>query len=379
MAAPLVLIDATAVPANRGGVGRYVDGFLHSLTGNFAIACQRHDADFYRELAPSATVLPQSARISSAPARLLWEQFGLPRLARRIGADVVHSPHYTLPLLLRIPRVVTFHDATFFSDPALHTPLKRVFFTVWTRLSARLADVAIVPSQATATELARFVKRKREYVVAHHGVDFGMFYKPEAAEIAEAAHQLGLERAPWIAFLGTIEPRKNLPALVRGYRALVARWNLDDGPVPSLALAGGAGWETELTQEIAQVELPGVVHELGFIDLALVRGFLGGSLLVTYPSLGEGFGLPVLEAMACGAPVLTTRQLAIPEVGGDAVAYSDTEAEALGDGLLTLATDSDERSRLASAGQQRASLFTWVASARVHEAAFRSALDSRKN
>jgi glycosyltransferase involved in cell wall biosynthesis len=377
VAAPLVLIDATAVPANRGGVGRYVDGLLHALEGTIAIACQQHDADFYASLAPTATILPQSPRIASAPARLVWEQVVLPRLARRIGARVVHSPHYTLPLLLRLPRVVTFHDATFFSDPALHTPLKRAFFTLWTRVSARLADVAVVPSQATADELARFVRRKRGYVVAHHGVDFDTFHPPTAEEITEASRRLGLDSQPWIAFLGTIEPRKNLPALVRGYRAMVDTWDPQHGPVPSLALAGGAGWETSLAEEIALVKAPAVVHELGFIDLELVRGYLGGSLLVTYPSLGEGFGLPVLEAMACAVPVLTTRQLALPEVGGDAVAYSKTDATSIGDALLALATDENDRLRLARAGLQRSSLFTWLASARVHQEAFRSAVDSK--
>jgi glycosyltransferase involved in cell wall biosynthesis len=375
---PFVLIDATAVPANRGGVGRYVDGLLHAMEGRFAIACQQHDADFYRALAPSATILPQSGRIASAPARLVWEQVFLPRLARRIGAQVVHSPHYTVPLLLRVPRVVTFHDATFFSDPGLHTRVKRIFFSLWTRVSARLADVAIVPSQATADELARFVRRKRGYVVAHHGVDFDTFHEPSADEISEASGRLGLGSAPWIAFIGTIEPRKNLPALVRGYRAMAESWDPRNGSVPALALAGGAGWETTLDAEIAKVASPAVVHQLGFIDLELVRGYLGGALLVTYPSLGEGFGLPVLEAMACGVPVLTTRQLALPEVGGDAVAYSETDAASIGAALLSLAGDGRERSRLAQAGVERSSLFTWQASARVHLEAFRSAVGSKR-
>ena len=368
--APVVLLDATAVPKNRGGVGRYVDGFVPHITGPLFIACQERDAEHYRSLAPAATVLAQASQISSVPLRFIWEQLRLPSLARRVGATVIHSPHYTVPLMTRRARVVTFHDATFFSDPSLHTRVKRMFFSAWIRVSVRLAAGVIVPSKATASELERFVSRPRGYAVAYHGVDQGVFYPLEADEREAATKRLGLSDTRWIAFLGTIEPRKNLPHLVRAYRELVSSWCYSWGAVPVLALAGGKGWEQNLQQEIDLVRSPGVVRQLGFLPLEGLRDLLGGAEVVCYPSLGEGFGLPVLEGMACGAPVLTTRRLALPEVGGDAVAYCDTDAKSIESGLRSLMENDSERRRLATLGRNRSLMFTWVASAHVHEDVF---------
>ena len=366
-----VLVDATAIPSDRGGVGRYLDELIAVLDGPVVIACQGRDEQFYRRIAPTATVLPQAPGIASTARRFLWEQISLPTIARRAGANVIFSPHYTIPLFTRRRRVVTFHDATFFSDPDVHTRVKGLFFRGWIRLSSRLADAVIVPSVATASELARFIPRAVDrFDVAYHGVDRERFHEPSSAEIDQAATTLGLAGAPWIAFLGTVEPRKNVPALVVAYRELVAHWQSAWGAVPSLAIAGGLGWETGLDAEVALVEAPASVRVLGFIDLEIMRGFLGGATVVSYPSLGEGFGLPVLEAMSCGAPVLTTRRLALPEVGGDAVAYSEPDSPSITDALRTLMADAGLRSRLAAQGIERSKRFSWRESAIKHQAVF---------
>lgn len=372
-----VLIDVTAVPEDRRGVGRYVDELVRALDGDLIIACQARDEGHYRAIAPRARLLPQHG-IERVWVRLLWEQFTLPAVALRAGARVIHSPHYTLPLLSRLARVVTLHDATFFSDPGVHTRLKRLFFRTWIRASTRLANALVVPSRATENEIVRFVGRHGDYAVAYHGVDPEVFHPPSENEIETTAVALGLNTAPWIAFLGTIEPRKNIPNLIRAYASLVARWNEAWGEVPTLAIAGGAGWATELDADIAAVPAPGSVVRLGYIELESVHAYLGGAALVVYPSLGEGFGLPVLEAMSCGAAVLTTRRLALPEVGGDAVAYSEPDVEALAAALRRLIADPSERTRLADQGLERARRFTWRASAAVHEAAYEAAAARRR-
>jgi glycosyltransferase involved in cell wall biosynthesis len=366
------LIDATAVPADRGGVGRYVDGIISAFEGEIVVACQKRDADHFRHIAPTAVVAPQSPGIESTVRRLLWEQFALPRLARRLGVDVVHSPHYTLPLLSRLPRVVTFHDATFFSDPKVHTRLKRLFFTTWIRISTRLADAVIVPSRATADEVTRYVDRPRGYVVAHHGVDRSTFSPPSAQQIEQISARLGVNGGTWLAFLGTIEPRKNVPALVRAYGMICARWDDADGQVPVLVLAGSQGWEQDLSEEISRVTR-GRVIRTGFLPVDELPGLLGGSLVLCYPSLGEGFGLPVLEGMSCGATVLTTARLALPEIGGDAVAYSDVTDTSIADELMRLISDQDRRHALSLAGIERAAKFTWRTSARIHQRAYSDA------
>jgi glycosyltransferase involved in cell wall biosynthesis len=308
-------------------------------------------------------VVAAPAAVTGRPARLIWEQLQLPRLARRLRADVLHCPHYTMPLRCRVPVVTTLHDATFFSHPEVHTPVKRAFFRTWTRASLRLAARCLVPSRATADELARLTGAVHGQVdVAHHGVDHGLFHRPAPALIEAARVHLGLRARRYVAFLGTIEPRKNVPALIAGWRRAVS--GLDDPP--ALVVAGGRGWETGIDEALAAVPADLEVLLPGYLPLDLLPGFLGGAEVVAYPSLGEGFGLPVLEAMACGAPVLTTRSLALPEVGGDAVEYTDATADGIAASLADLLSRPQRRAELSAAAVERAGTFTWAACAEQH-------------
>jgi hypothetical protein len=128
--APRVLVDATEVPADRGALGRYVDGLLTALGAaetDLAIACQRSDEERYRRLIPDAQIATAPPTIMHRAARLAWEQSGLPVLAQQVSADVIHAPHYSMPLRPGRPTVVTVHDLTFFTEPELHSPVSSVF------------------------------------------------------------------------------------------------------------------------------------------------------------------------------------------------------------------------------------------------------------
>lgn len=364
---PRVLMDCTAIPRDLGGVGRYLERVIPALDDlgcDLVIVAQARDLEWIARSVRHATVVALPTRYAGRVARLAWEQFGLPRLARSSGATVIHSPHYTMPVLSRIPVVVTIHDATFFSDPQLHGRLKRRFFRAWTRISVRKAAVCIVPSAATSEEVVRLVHADpATLVVAHHGVDTDAFHPPTVEELAGARSAIGAER--WVAFLGTLEPRKNVSNLVRAFDRLDLG---SDGT--KLVLAGGRGWDAELDEAIRSCRRPEAILSLGYIDSELLPGLLGGAVVVAYPSLGEGFGLPVLEAMACGAAVLTTERLALPEVGGGAVQYCGTSAEEIGSGLHALIGDATLRRRLASAALARAATFTWRATAERHREAY---------
>ena len=367
---PSVLIDATAVPSDRGGVGRYVDSLVAALDADGArlsVVCQPRDAELYTRIAPTSRVVVAAESVATRTARLTWEQTTLPRIVARLGVDVLHSPHYTMPLANRSATVVTLHDATFFTDPVLHSSVKARFFRGWTRASLRRAALCVVPSEATAAELSRVAGADRRALhIAQHGVETDRFHPPTAEETAVVRRSLGLGDLPYVAFLGALEPRKNVPALIRGFaQACVGRPN-----PPALVLAGQPGWDSQVERALDVVPHRIRVIRAGYLPFEQLAGFLGGAELVAYPSLGEGFGLPVLEAMACGASVLTTKRLSLPEVGGDAVAYCGVGAGDIAAGLAELLDDPARRAALAADAQVRAKAFTWSTSAARHRLAY---------
>lgn len=373
-----VLIDATAVPSDRGGVGRYVDGLVAALDAQdvaLSIVCQPEDEPVFAALAPTSRVIAGPVSISRRPARLAWEQTGLPGLARKLDAEVIHCPHYTMPLRPSRPVVVTLHDATFFSHPSLHTTGKAAFFRNATRLAVRRAARCIVPSQATKDELIRIQRVDGQRIdVASHGVDQQVFHPPSKSAVAALRRRLGIGDGPYIAFLGTLEPRKNVPSLVEAFLRVAGERT---GAELTLVLAGGRGWDEQVTSSVDAARLRSRVLTPGYLPIEELSPLLGGAAVVAYPAFGEGFGLPVLEAMACGAPVLTTRLLSLPEVGGEAVAYCTPDADGIAAGLQDLLDDEDKASSLRHLGAARASLFTWQASAERHLAAYRHAVEDR--
>jgi glycosyltransferase involved in cell wall biosynthesis len=311
--------------------------------------------------------------VSHRPARLAWEQTGLPLLAQQIGANVLHSPFYTCPLRASCRITVTVHDATFFTEPEHYDKTRRTFFRSAIKTSLRRAERVIVPSKATRDELIRLLEADPTRLdVAYHGVDQAAFHAPTPEEKARVRARLGLGETTYIAFLGAKEPRKNVPNLIRGWAMAVG----DRPDPPALVIAGGQGHDDEIDQAVSSVPANLRLLRPGYLRFADLPGFLGGALVAAYPSYGEGFGLPVLEAMACGAPVLTTPRLSLPEVGGDAVAYTGPAADEIARDLSALLDDEARRVALAEAGLRRAKEFTWDSSAEVHVGSWSRAVNA---
>lgn len=370
-----VLVDATDVPTDRGALGRYVDGLIGALAVteiDLAVACQLADEERYGRLAPAATIATGPIGLGHRTERLAWEQNGLPVVAQQVGADVIHMPSYTMPLRPGLPTVVTIHDLAFFTDPERYTALSAMALKSATKTAAAQATRLIVPSNSTRDELVRVLGVDHGKIdVAYHGVDHRLFHRPDAAQVSRVTARLGLHGRPYVAFLGSLTPRKNAPSLVSGWAAAVAHL----AEPPALVLAGGGGWSTELDEAVSRVPSHLRLIRPGYLPFADLPGFLGGALVVAAPSRGEGFGLQVLEAMACGAPVLTTHRAALPEVGGDAVAYTELDADSIAVALRALLEDPERRAALGAAGYARAQEFTWAASATAHVASYKRAAD----
>ena len=371
-----VLVDATDVPTDRGALGRYVDGLIGALaaTGvDLAVACQRADDERYGRLAPGAKIVAGPVGLGHRSERHAWEQSGLPFVAEQVGADVLHMPNYSMPLRPGLPTVVTIHDLSFFTDPDRYTQISAVSLKSATKTAARQATRLIVPSNATRDELVRVLGVDPAKIdVAYHGVDHRLFHRPDEAQVSQVTARLGLHGKPYVAFLGSLTPRKNAPALVSGWAAAVA-----DMAEPARARARRRG---RLEPGARRGRRAASRRTCGLSGPVTCRSptcpaSSAGAVVVAAPSRGEGFGLPVLEAMACGAPVLTTYRTSLPEVGGDAVAYTEPDADSIAVALRALLDDPERRAALGAAGYARAQDFTWAASASAHVACYKRAAD----
>ena len=362
-------LDVSAVPARVAGAGRYVVELARRLPErgvDVTLMTRRNDFERWRRWSPDANYAPvvPDARV----ARLAYEAWRLGVGASARNLDVWHSPHYTMPHRRHLATVVTIHDLTFFSNPEWHERSKVTFFRRAITYAATHADVLISVSEFTARQLDEVIPDHAPVVVAPHGVDLHTF-TAHAQGDEDAIRALSLDPArPYLFFLGTFEPRKGLDVLLDAYEE-VARAH----PDLELWLAGQVGWGLEaLESRIAAHPGASRIRRLGFVDDAVLPALLRRARCVVYPSRGEGFGLPVLEAMACGALVVTSSDTVMAEVaGGCAELASPGDSTALATALLTqLARTSAQRAEWSARARSRAECFTWEASMTMHLSAY---------
>ena len=367
-----ICLDARTAGDHFPGIGRYTVNLARALgpllAGEDRLLLLRDPGPRSRwDLAPLAG---DRVEVWDAPASpfALRQQWQLPPLLRRQGVDLYHSPYYLMPFYPGVPSVVTIHDLIPLRYPRLFSPVQRLIFAFAIRLAVRAARIVVAVSAATARDLQEMLSLPVDRIaLIPEGVD--PIFRPQgpAAIAAVRAHHALPES--YALYVGSNKPHKNLVRLVEAWAGLRSR---------DVPLVTAGAWDPrypEARDLAGRLGLGSAVRFLGPVEDGDLPALYSGARLFVLASDYEGFGLPVLEAMACGTPVACSRRGSLPEVAGSAALLFDpSSVEAIRDALDAVLADSQRREELSRLGLEQAARFTWDAAARATITAYRRVL-----
>ena len=365
-------IDYTAAHEQNAGIGRYVRELIGALAAHdeqtpyrlFVAGASRHTLP----PRPGPNFVWRPARITPRWFARIWYRLQVPLPVETfIGrVQLYHATDFTLPPTLPgVPTLLTVHDLSFVRAPEATTPVLKAYLDKVVPCSVRRATHVLADSQATKDDLVELYGTPPEKItVLLSGVN--PEFKPQHDPALRAKYNIPAN--PYIFSIGTVQPRKNYARLIEALAAL--------GPEYAdfhLVIAGGRGWmDSPIYQAVEQAQLADRVHFIGFAKEADLPALYSMAACVAYPSLYEGFGFPVLEAMACGTPVITSTVSSMPEVAGDAALLVDPyDTGAIADALRQLLADEALRADLVARGFEQAAQFTWARTARQLSAIYR--------
>ncbi|MCR5529504.1 MAG: glycosyltransferase family 4 protein [Saccharofermentans sp.] len=359
-----IAIDLTSTQKNKTGIGRYMLGILIGLQkidkeNEYYLFAQDDDLDGFGIYAPNFHMVPvKSSILRKTYIRILWEQFVFPFRVKKLGIDVLHCPNYTMPYISRLidrklAVVSTFHDMAYFLHPEYLIGWKRRMFCGYIKQTARSCDKIVAVSHNTAEDSLTCSKpRNKDIEVTYLGVDEAFFDTPVATADIRAKYKIPEK---YILYVGTLEPRKNVVGLIKGYRELSEEIRDEY----KLVITGKKGWYYDETFSIVNADplLQNNVIFTGFVDDQDMIPLMKAAEAVGYVSFFEGFGLPVLEAMASGVPVVTTSGSSLSEVAGDCGYLCDPhDPSDIAKALQRSLNDSEDKTGRAL---ERARTFTW--------------------
>jgi glycosyltransferase involved in cell wall biosynthesis len=368
--------DATSLTLRRSGIGRYTLELLRALhehEPSIELLLMAHKAVDFSSTGGGLSSLPTLGR-PSFPVKLAWMQAVLPMRIGRRRVDLCHFTNYHAPLMLGVPYVVNIHDMSLIVMPEGHPRKRVVTMRPLLRAIARRSAAVLSLTESARQDTIQFLDvdpDKVHVVPAAAAPGFGPI--TDEARLSAAAERYGVEPG-FLLFVGTIEPRKNLPRLIQAYAQLRR-----EGFSGQLVICGGRGWKSpDVRETVERLELGESVVFTGYVPDDDLVALLNLCRAFTYPSLYEGYGLPIIEALACGAPTVTSNRGATAEVAGNAaLLVAPEDVDALKSALAVALHDEPTRARLRAAGFERAAQFTWARAAHETAAIYRWVAEAR--
>ncbi len=352
-------IDVSPLYMSVSGISNYVRYLLQGL----AVVGKQHSFVLYTNKAVDID-LPDNFHIKIVRLPYhkfqIWFQLGLPLRFHRDGIDVFLGPFHRLPLLSRIPSVLTIHDLSGLLLKDFHVRSVVARNSLIPRFIKKASRIIAV-SQFTGDEIVgSFPKVKNKLDIILEAPAPGLIRIEDQVILREVRESLSLPDR-FILFLGTLEPRKNLPRLLQAYASIAHRIPQD------IVLTGRMGWGSDQLQEVLKnTNIRDRIHLTGFVEDKKLPALISMADIMAYPALYEGFGLPVVEAMACGTPVLTSSVSSLPEAAGGAALLTDpSSVEDIAEKLFNLASQSELREELSCRGLVRVSELSWETTARM--------------
>lgn len=353
--------------APRFGIWTYI----HNLISNLAVVDKKNSYEIFSgsselDLAasPNFNVLKPPFDLPRPAVRILWEHFVQPFLINKGLLDVYHNPDHILPILpVKAKKIVTVHDLCFYKHPETFSTAKRRYKKMMTPVSLKRADRIIADSHSTKKDIIElFSIPEGKIAVVHIGVsrDFRPLSVPKSPD------------RPFILFVGTLEKRKNIEGLIDAYAIAVKRHGISH----DLVIAGKKGWLYDgIFRKVRKEGLKDRVKFFFDVKQEELPVLYNTAELFVYPSLYEGFGLPVLESMACGTPVITSNISSLPEVAGDAAVLVDPlDRDSIAGAILKVLSDKQYSKGLSQKGLERAKQFGWDKCARETLEVYKSVL-----
>jgi glycosyltransferase involved in cell wall biosynthesis len=362
-----------------GGINRYTRALLESLLALGVIpAVLETAASVYDDPARGWSGPVERLRGSALlPGLLTWGQVQVAAAARRLNLDVLHDPSGTLPILLSaVPAIATIHDTIPYVQPRSSTLLDWLIQHCWLPLAVPRLSHVITVSHQSSQDLQRWLAIPARKITVIPLAAETRFHPVPEAQYQPILKRHGLEQ-PFILYVGSVEPRKNLLRLLQAYQRLrqwSTRW--------SLVIVGARNlWKSSPVARFTQNnDLQGCVRFTGYVADADLPALYSAADLFVFPSLYEGFGLPVLEAMACGTPVVTANTASLPEVAGEAALLVDPyNVEALAEAMQKVLSDHELALDLRRRGFERAAQFTWERTARLTISVYQQVLEASRS